>query len=96
MAHLGGAVDSEACDAGCGGRAYEGGGDGRDVGVLQVAVRVEEPHGGGGARRSLGHDRRLAVYFVAVEAQTVPRWPARRCPVAESFFFLNTSSERVF
>ena len=51
MAHLGGAVDSEACDAGCGGRAYEGGGDGRDVGVLQVAVRVEEPHGGGGARR---------------------------------------------
>ena len=60
-AHLGGAVYSEACDAGCGGGAYEGGGDGRDAGVLQVAVRVEEPHGGGGARRSLGHDRRLAV-----------------------------------
>jgi len=58
-AYLGGAVDSEAGDAGCGGGAYEGGRDGRDAGVLEVAVRVEEPHGGGGgARRSLGgHDR---------------------------------------
>ena len=57
-AYLGGAVDSEAGDAGCGGGAYEGGRDGRDAGVLEVAVRVEEANGGGGARRSLGgHDR---------------------------------------
>lgn len=41
-AHLGGAVDSEACDAGCAGGSYKGRGDGRDAGVLQVAVRVEE------------------------------------------------------
>ena len=56
-AYLGGAVDSEAGDAGCGGGAHEGGRDGRDAGVLEVAVRVEEANGGGGARRSLGgHD----------------------------------------
>lgn len=56
---LRGAVDREVGDAGSGGGAYEGGRDGHDAGVLEVAVRVEEPHSGGGARRSLGHDRRL-------------------------------------
>ena len=66
-AHLGGAVDSEACDAGCAGGSYKGRGDGRDAGVLQVAVRVEETYGGSGARRSLGHYRRLAVEPGAVE-----------------------------
>jgi hypothetical protein len=58
VAYLGGAVDREAGDARVRGGAYEGGGDGRDAGVLQMAVRVEEPHGGGGAGWCLGHRRR--------------------------------------
>ena len=52
--YLGGAVDSQAGDAGCNGAAYEGGRDGRDVGVLEEVVRVEEPHSGRGACRSMG------------------------------------------
>jgi hypothetical protein len=58
VAYLGGAVDREASDARVRGGVYEGGGYVCDAGVLQMAARVEEAHGGGGASWCLGHRRR--------------------------------------
>lgn len=42
--HLGDAIDGEPSDARVEGLAYEARGHGGDPGVLEVAVRVEQPH----------------------------------------------------
>lgn len=73
-AYLGGAVDSEPGDAGGCGGAYEGRGGRRDAGVLQVAVRVEEPHGGGGATRSLSHGDEGRTSVAGASAGRLERW----------------------